>query len=145
MLNLWHGYLNIKATMNRPDRKKFRITGLQWPMHAIGLMSGTSLDGLDICGVRFEQDGSWEIVAFETASYSVDFKAELREARALSGLELTELHFRFGRFQADRVLDFCARHAFTPDFVAAQGHTVFHQPAKGYSLQIGEVDTMATL
>jgi anhydro-N-acetylmuramic acid kinase len=143
--NLWPGYPNIKDSMDRPDQHIYRITGLQWPVHAIGLMSGTSLDGLDICAVRFEQDGSWEIVAFETASYAEDLKTALQDARALSGLALTELHFRFGRFQAERVLEFCARHAFTPDYVAAHGHTVFHQPAKGYSLQIGEGETMAAL
>lgn len=106
----------------------------------VGVMSGTSLDGLDIACCRFEWiAGRWksEILAAETIPYPEDMVDSLRKSTSLSGLELTELDHRLGRWMGRQVVQFVAHQAFSPLLVASHGHTVFHQPEKGFTLQIG--------
>jgi anhydro-N-acetylmuramic acid kinase len=110
-----------------------------------GLMSGTSLDGLDICTVRFGDNGSWEILDFDCQAYSDAWKHRLSGGRALSGLELTRLQVEFGRFQAEAVKERMNLTGIRPDAIAAHGHTVFHQPRQGFSLQIGDGETMTAI
>ncbi|WP_449401303.1 anhydro-N-acetylmuramic acid kinase [Chryseobacterium wanjuense] len=66
--------------------------------HAIGLMSGTSLDGLDICFARFEKQDSWsfEIVKAETVSYPEYWEDQLRNCINFSAVELLELNSEYG-------------------------------------------------
>lgn len=107
---------------------------------AIGVMSGTSLDGLDIAAVEFEfSKGKWSfnLVEAETISYSKDWENKLKSAPTLSGEELTELNSKYGDFIGERVLFLMENKNFAPDIVASHGHTVFHQPEKSYTLQIG--------
>lgn len=106
----------------------------------IGLMSGTSLDGLDIACCSFEQiGGAWkhEIHAADTVPYPKDFADFLRRSTSLSGLELTELDHKVGKWMGKQTARFSAAHRFSPLLVASHGHTVFHQPKKGFTLQIG--------
>jgi len=121
------------------------IISPEGPWTVIGLMSGTSLDGLDICAVRFTYASTWDLMAFETIPYDTNWQNRFRQAPNMSGLELTELHFNFGLFQAEAVQAFCQKYNLIPDLVSAHGHTVFHQPEKGFSLQIGEGESMASL
>ncbi len=107
---------------------------------AIGIMSGTSLDGLDIAAVEFlEKDGSWSfnLVGFETISYSFEWVNRLKNAPSISAEKLTELHSDYGRFIGEQVYKFMNKNPFAADLIASHGHTVFHQPDKGYTLQIG--------
>lgn len=105
----------------------------------IGLMSGTSLDGLDICAVRFaEPDFTFEILAAETLPYTQEWKSQLKNATGLDGEALTRLDFDYGRYLGQKVNEFLKRHpGIHPDFIASHGHTVFHRPDLGYTLQIG--------
>lgn len=105
-----------------------------------GLMSGTSLDGLDIAVCRFEQqDGRWtyKILAAETLDYSEDFKIKLNQAMRLTGEELIALDRQFGTFQGNETAAFLKKKNLSADLVSAHGHTIFHNPSKGYTLQIG--------
>jgi anhydro-N-acetylmuramic acid kinase len=111
----------------------------------MGLMSGTSLDGLDIATVRFEADGAWEMLGFHCQPYSEHWRTQLAAARDLSGLELTRLDIDFGQYQAEAVKAVIQQTGILPDAVAAHGHTVFHQPDKGLTLQIGDGETMTAL
>ncbi|WP_276498286.1 anhydro-N-acetylmuramic acid kinase [Pontibacter litorisediminis] len=108
--------------------------------HVIGLMSGTSLDGLDIAYCRFtykSQNWIYEILNTTTLPYTNELIVSLQGAETASGLELVELDHAFGRFMGQRVHEFVQQHAIRPDFVASHGHTIFHQPAKHISLQLG--------
>lgn len=111
-------------------------------MQAIGLMSGTSLDGLDICFTRFEkQDHHWtfQILKAETLPYSTDWENKLRHSTELSAEELLELHSEYGFYLGQRVKDFIEKyHLENIDLISSHGHTVFHQPQKKFSLQIGD-------
>ncbi|OKL40718.1 anhydro-N-acetylmuramic acid kinase [Pontibacter flavimaris] len=108
--------------------------------HVIGLMSGTSLDGLDITYCRFTyKSHNWiyEILNTNTLPYTDTLIDSLRGAESASGLKLVELDHAFGRFMGQQVHQFVQQHAIRPDFVASHGHTIFHQPEKHVSLQLG--------
>jgi len=111
------------------------------PMTAIGVMSGTSLDGLDIAYCSFsEQNGVWryEIAAANCVCYDDHWRDRLSTAHELTGLELTALDTDLGRFIAQQINLFLEERSLpAPDLIASHGHTVFHAPERGYSLQLG--------
>lgn len=104
-------------------------------------MSGTSLDGLDICFVKFEKKHSWsfEIIKAETISYSEMLHNQLKAAIFLSAEQLLELHSEYGFFLGQSVKHFIEKHQLKNiDLIASHGHTVYHQPQKKFTLQIGD-------
>lgn len=108
--------------------------------HVIGLMSGTSLDGLDIAHCRFtyeSQNWIYEILYTTTLPYSDALIDSLRGAETASALDLAALDHSFGAYIGQRVHEFVQQHEIQPDFVASHGHTIFHQPDKHISLQLG--------
>ena len=108
---------------------------------AIGLMSGSSLDGLDIAFVRFqEENGSYafQIMAAETLPYPEYWTQQLSEAFQKQPEDLVQLDKDYGRYLGEQVLAFAKKHNATPDFVASHGHTIFHKPEQHYTLQIGD-------
>lgn len=102
-------------------------------------MSGTSLDGVDLCYVKFEYPNfHFEILKAETISYNEFWKEKLQNALHLSGEKLTRLDVEYGFFLGATVRNFCEKHAVQQlDFIASHGHTIFHNPAAHYTLQIG--------
>ena len=109
---------------------------------AIGSMSGTSLDGLDICLSRFEkQDSFWkfEILKAETVPYSKIWEEKLRNSIHLSAEKLLELNSEYGFYLGNTVKQFISKHNLKNiDVIASHGHTVFHQPQNKFTLQIGD-------
>ncbi len=115
---------------------------------AIGVMSGTSLDGLDIAAVEFYLNGgkwNFNLLESDTISYTKEWKNKLKTASSLSGELLTKLNSEFGRFIGEQVSIFLRNKNFAPDIIASHGHTVFHQPEKGYTLQIGNGAKIAAI
>ncbi|MEA3496961.1 MAG: anhydro-N-acetylmuramic acid kinase [Bacteroidota bacterium] len=120
---------------------------LQKKYRAIGLMSGTSLDGLDIalCDFYFfNKNWSFKIEKGKTFDYSKYWKSQLENAPNLNGFELTALHVNFGKLIADRILEFIDLQNEEIDLIASHGHTVFHNPSEGINLQIGKAEVIAT-
>lgn len=108
---------------------------------AIGLMSGTSLDGLDICFATFEKKESWnfQILNAETLPYSEKWEKKLRNSIHLSSEALLELHSEYGFYLGQKTQEFIIRNGLENiDLIASHGHTVFHQPQKKITLQIGD-------
>ncbi len=106
----------------------------------IGLMSGTSLDGLDLVCVEFVRTGqrlSHRVLAAETWHYDDRLQAQLRDAHLLSGLDLAHLDVTLGKTFGTVTRDFCERHQLNPAYIGSHGHTIFHQPEQGLTLQIG--------
>lgn len=110
----------------------------------IGLMSGTSLDGLDIALCTFEGSGintKVKIDAFETASYTEDLKAEIRKIFAKEQVNLqllTLLNGWIGHFHGDLINDFLKKNKIKPeevDIIASHGQTIFHAPQRLHNLQ----------
>lgn len=114
----------------------------------IGLMSGTSLDGLDICYAVFERNAknyTFHILEAETVLYSHQWKHQLQEAFHSNGEELDRLDKSYGELLMREVEAFIAKHrlAGEVDVIGSHGHTVFHEPQRGKSLQIGNGQMMA--
>lgn len=108
---------------------------------AIGMMSGSSLDGLDIALVRFQEEGGnyrFHILEAETLPYPEHWKAMLSEAFHKQPEDLVQLDKDYGRYLGEQVLAFAKKHNVTPNFVASHGHTIFHRPEEHYTLQIGD-------
>ena len=111
--------------------------------HALGLMSGTSLDGLDICYASFEKDefGKWnfQILNASTFPYSETWENKLRNAIHLSAEAIFELNAEYGFYLGEKIKEFIKKYSLTNiDFISSHGHTVFHQPQKKFTVQIGD-------
>ncbi|MCH7414042.1 anhydro-N-acetylmuramic acid kinase [Belliella sp. R4-6] len=107
--------------------------------HLIGLMSGTSGDGLDIAYCKFTKSAEWkfEILESETIPFPEKLEKELFNSHLMSSLELNVLDVGFGKWMGEVTKTFVSKHQLEVQAIASHGHTVFHQPQKGLSLQIG--------
>ena len=115
--------------------------------NVIGVMSGTSLDGIDICLSSFEFGTSWQfqINAAETVEYSEKWKQRLKTAIDLNSKDLENLNADYTQFLAEVIQAFIKTHSGTKiDAVCSHGHTVFHEPSLGKTLQIGNLPFLAT-
>lgn len=115
----------------------------------IGVMSGTSLDGIDLAHIVFTvQDKHWEfeIGEYETISYPKNWLNKLKTALALNEASLAQLNQEYTCFLAEVITDFIKRKQLNNlDAVCSHGHTIAHQPQNGYTLQIGNLPKIATL
>ncbi|MCT4561429.1 MAG: anhydro-N-acetylmuramic acid kinase [Crocinitomicaceae bacterium] len=109
----------------------------------IGLMSGTSLDGLDIVLAQFnktEEGWSYDIKHAKTYKWNKKWREKLGKGKNMSSPKLFELDKALGKEMGKMVNLFIKE--FTIDqnqvsAIASHGHTIFHQPKKGFSAQIG--------
>lgn len=107
---------------------------------AIGLMSGTSLDGVDLIYVSFEKgkNYSFEIIRAKTYSYSNEWKHRLQNAFNQSEEKISAIDIEYGEYLGNLINDFIADFQIdTIEFVASHGHTIFHKPEQEITLQIG--------
>ena len=110
-------------------------------INVIGLMSGTSLDGLDIVYVCFDIDSaiSFKIIYSETIPYSNDWKCRLQDGIHKSKEELKLLDVEYGVYLGNQVNVFIKKNNISDiHFIASHGHTILHQPEKGITLQVGD-------
>lgn len=112
-------------------------------INAIGLMSGSSLDGLDLAYCTFilnNNKWSFEIVSVETISYTTQLQRALKDVMNASAYELMHLNKELGTLFGNEVNKFIEKHTINRgevDLIASHGHTVYHQPNFGISTQIG--------
>ena len=107
----------------------------------IGVMSGTSLDGVDLAYCEFEETESsytFNIGACETVPYPETWLKRLKSLPGATALEYAENHTFYGKYLGSLVNDFVRLNHLSVDFVASHGHTIFHNPAKHYTSQVGE-------
>jgi anhydro-N-acetylmuramic acid kinase len=110
---------------------------------AIGIMSGSALDGLDIVYVHFHETGgkwAWELQQAVTWDYTPEWKDRLQNAISLPALDYQLLHTDYGHHigrQTNRFIDTHGLH-HQVDLVASHGHTSFHLPARGMTGQLGD-------
>ena len=113
---------------------------------AIGLMSGSSLDGIDLALVHFTIDGesiNYHILATETMPYPELWQRQLSDAFLSTPDALKPLDHAYGCYLGQCVNSFIERVGARPDFVASHGHTIFHRPEQGITLQIGDGQAIA--
>ncbi|GEO81161.1 anhydro-N-acetylmuramic acid kinase [Pararhodospirillum oryzae] len=131
------------------SRQAFSHPGLDAPLWALGLMSGTSLDGIDAALVRTDGERVLDLGPALTVPYDGDLRARLRAALGRSpadqeaGLpalvrDLTERHAQAAR----RLL---AASPFHPGVIGFHGQTLFHAPDEGITVQIGDGALLAAL
>lgn len=116
--------------------------------NVIGVMSGTSLDGVDLAYIKFNNSGRWtfEIFQSETVSYSEEWLNKLKNAIHFSPSELEELNVAYTKLLASIISEFISKNQLAEiDAVCSHGHTILHQPQNGITLQIGNLPMIRDL
>src|SRR5712692_1965625 len=116
------------------------------PLHALGLMSGTSLDGIDVAALT--TDGLRHVAAGPalTLLYPDAFRRRLRAilGGAAPGGEIAAVEEELTRLHAAAIGEFCRQHGdVAVEIVGFHGHTILHLPAEGRTWQIGDGGLLA--
>ncbi len=117
---------------------------------AIGLMSGSSLDGLDLVFAELEEIGgewSYQIGASACYAYDKEWTERLRTAVNLSAYEYLLLHSAYGKYIGEQVNRFIEQFELhhRVQIIASHGHTSFHAPSLGMTAQLGDGATIAAV
>lgn len=117
--------------------------------NVIGVMSGTSLDGIDLAHINFTiKDSKWnyQILESETVSYSENWLNKLKVAVSFSEEKLIELNEDYTELLGKIVKSFIDNYQIKNlDAVCSHGHTILHQPQNGFTLQIGNLPKIVAL
>lgn len=122
--------------------KKYRIAGL---------MSGSSLDGLDIAIADFELKDiqpikiEWKFIAAETIPFSDEWQQKLRTASTYNALDFCKLNAELGHYFGSIVKKYLTTKNIKPDYIASHGHTIFHYPNEHFTVQIGDGAAIAAI
>ena len=107
----------------------------------LGLMSGSSLDGVDLALVEYRvtEGGEieWEILKTHSASYDQKLRKDLESAATQSNYAINKLDAELGVLFGDICLRQIEEWGIAPDYIASHGHTVLHAPRHGFTQQIG--------
>jgi len=112
----------------------------------LGIMSGTSLDGIDLCLSEFKalkNEWHYSILATETENYSSEWKKKLSNIESKSAVELVEFDFQYGKHLGGIASNFLLKNNQDADLIASHGHTIFHQIQKGFTYQLGHGASIA--
>ncbi len=117
--------------------------------HVIGVMSGTSLDGVDLAQIQFTiKNDQWnfKIIRCETIPYNYSWLSILKNAVTFSKDALQELNHDYTLLLSSIINEFINKYQIKDlDAVCSHGHTILHQPQIGYTLQIGNLPEIAKL
>lgn len=110
---------------------------------ALGMMSGTSLDGLDIAYIKLDfayKQWRYQILHAETIDYSEEWKTKLKISLLLDDVTLQDLDRAYSSYLAEQAHSFIIKNKITKlDLISSHGHTVKHRPDLGYTIQIGNL------
>lgn len=112
----------------------------------LGMMSGTSLDGLDLaCCHLWQTDGQWKFVIEHTREIPYDsaLKDRLKNAIFLSDEAHEQLHREYGIWLGNQAKEFIQDLDVEIDFIASHGHTSHHRPEDGFTFQLGDGQLLA--
>ena len=116
--------------------------------HVLGIMSGTSLDGIDVVRVRFGFSDAWnfKILEAKTHPYPEEWHTRLTHVMELSQDQVDVLDQDYTQYLGQLLKPYVSSSLYPPlDFVSSHGHTVFHQPQEGLTLQIGNLPQLAKI
>lgn len=117
--------------------------------NVVGVMSGTSLDGVDLAHIYFTiNEGKWffQIHESETVAYSEEWISKLKRAVDFSENELINLNEEYTSLLSKVISEFIMKYKIDNlDAVCSHGHTILHQPNNGITLQIGNLPQIAKL
>ena len=108
----------------------------------IGVMSGTSLDGLDIvyCQLLLDNKWSYKIIKSKTYQYPKKWKKKLINAHLLKARDFIFLDNEFGKYVGEIINQFIKFNNILKeeiDLISSHGHTIFHEPQNGFTFQLG--------
>ena len=113
----------------------------------IGVMTGTSMDGVDIvyCHISFDKQWSYKILKTDCKPIPQEWKMRLNQLPKATAFDFSKTNVDFGKFLGERIRDFINEYHLQNeiDFIASHGQTVFHQPEKGVTVQIGDGATIS--
>ena len=117
---------------------------------AIGIMSGSSMDGLDIAFTELTETGgkwSYEIIAADCLEYPDEWRERLLTAVDLSALNYQLLHAEYGHYIGNKVNEFIEKNNLhhRVNLIASHGHTTFHLPGKKMTAQLGDGAAIAAV
>jgi len=113
---------------------------------ALGIMSGSSLDGVDLTLCEFTRNSSiwsFNIIKAITYPYPEEWRIKLLSLHKKKNEEILVTDLHYGQFLGELVNKFLNDNSIKPDLIASHGHTIFHEPENGYTLQIGDGQTIA--
>lgn len=124
---------------------------MQYPIELIGLMSGTSLDGLDVAHVRFNlRFGRYKFDLLNSETFALPewMRQRILNIEKESSLSIFELQQKISVFHAECVNALVKKNKIDKSqifAIASHGQTVYHQPEKGFTVQLGCGSTLAHL
>ena len=109
----------------------------------LGVMSGTSLDGIDFAICSFHKNKNWNfnIEKCATTKYTKLWKDTLQNLHAKDKENIAKINIEYGKYLGNLINTFLDDNKV--DFIASHGHTIFHNPDNNYTLQIGDGNTIA--
>lgn len=117
--------------------------------NVLGIMSGTSLDGIDLAHINFiVKNNSWSYTLHETETiaYDSNWLNKLKTAVDFSANELTKLNEDYTVLLGNTIKSFIQKNKLGGlDAVCSHGHTILHQPQNGFTLQIGNLPEIAEI
>ena len=114
----------------------------------VGVMSGTSLDGIDLAYITFEVGNTWtfKIDCAETVSYSKKWKHKLSNLVGFDLETLKSIDKDYTIYLAQTINSFLRKHQLNNiDAICSHGHTALHQPDHNLTYQIGNLPTLSKL
>lgn len=111
-------------------------------MMILGLMSGTSLDGVDLALCDIDEKG-YSIVAATTIPYPKEWCRRLATLENVTALEYAKANIELGHYFGQIINSFLSKQNVPIEAIASHGHTIFHQPQIGLTTQIGDGDAIA--
>lgn len=106
-------------------------------------MSGSSLDGIDLAFATIQANYEYDWLSSAFFPYDESLREQLASSHDLAASDLFALDVQVGAFFADKIARFLSKCDQKADLICLHGHTVFHQPQNGFSLQIGQAEVVS--
>ncbi|OIQ18846.1 anhydro-N-acetylmuramic acid kinase [Lacinutrix sp. MedPE-SW] len=116
--------------------------------NVVGIMSGTSLDGIDLALINFKFEDSWtfKIITAETVDYTKDWTTKLKTLVNYTKQELRSLDIEYTAYLANTINVFLEKNnIFSVDAICSHGHTALHKPENKLTYQIGNLPSIAKI
>ncbi len=113
---------------------------------ALGVMSGSSMDGVDLALCSFtERNNQWsyQIIKAKTVPYSDEWRNLLSRMPSATGQEIVKYDLLYGKYLGKLCSDFLKQNQLSTGLIASHGHTIFHKPKEGFTFQLGNGQALA--
>ncbi|MGL4364386.1 MAG: anhydro-N-acetylmuramic acid kinase, partial [Bacteroidales bacterium] len=105
----------------------------------VGVMTGTSLDAIDIAVCEFEELAgekyAWKVLVADAIPVTQEWKTRLQQLPTQNAEIYAKTHVYFAHYLGQNLQAFLEKQSFSPDFVAVHGQTIFHQPDANFTAQ----------